>query len=83
MTSPGHPFYLRSEGQMSRTARVCTLLSANPDISCTLHIPVFVYNRFSLLPQILQFNVKKFTKVTVYKSLSESQYFEQYRNSKC
>ena len=30
MTSPGHPFYLRSKGQMSRSAWVCTLVSASP-----------------------------------------------------
>jgi len=29
-TSPVHPFYLRSRGKMSRSARVCTLLSASP-----------------------------------------------------
>jgi len=40
-TSPGHPFYLRSKGQMSRSAWVCTLLSAKPlaksesDSSCS------------------------------------------------
>ena len=25
MTSPSHPFYLRSEGQMSKSVSVCTL----------------------------------------------------------
>jgi len=33
MTSPGHPFYLRSKGQKAMSAWVCTLLSGSPIIS--------------------------------------------------
>jgi len=33
MTSSGHPFYLRSKGQTSRSARVCTLASASPPVT--------------------------------------------------